>query len=462
MSKRRGKSKDSEETTSDSQIDYTFDENSENPFIPRPRISESPILTRSKARQLNFFTENSDSPFVSRPKIVKSPIVSQVRDNLPPSLQPAESAVDMGNENEGNSLPSGSQQAPTGGNVNDLSVLTSRLERVLTLNHNAFMGEISNLRQSLVEGFNRQTNTYNPPPVNHNNSGINTNSGNNNNNSFHNQSLTSDSGRSTSSNDYVRLDKWNIMYDGSDDVNDFLFKIDTLKNRFNCSDKYISSNFHTLLRGKADTWFWSFLKQHPNSKYEEIKFALTKQCGKIENDCDKIVRMIERRQMPKESFDDYFSEMVALNNRLSQPMNESKMIDLIKNNLKESLGSLLFTSELFSLDHLRDCARKAEKYVIRQQFIRFQKKHVSELEVRESVDELEEEEEELAAFRYQGNRERKELDTRHYKCWNCDQIGHSFYDCPSEKRTLFCFRCGEKNITTPQCKKHSKNRNLNE
>lgn len=468
MSKRKGKSKDVEEPTSDSQIDYTFDENSDNPFIPRPRVSQSPILTRSRARNPNFSVqskENLNNPSDSRSRIAQGPIMAQFRDvNLPASLHPAESAVNMGNENEGSNLPtSGSQQVQSAmTNANDLNNLTARLEHVLTLNHNAFMGEISSLRHSLVGTVNRNSNPYNNQPPNPNYPGVNGNTSNN--NSFHNHSINTESGRSTSSNDSVRMEKWNVTYDGSDDVNDFLFKVNTLKERYNSTDNYISSNFHTLLKGKADTWFWSFLKQHPNANFDELKLALTKQFGKLENDCDKLVRMIERRQMPKESFDDYYSDMIAMNVRLSQPMNEAKLIDLIKNNVKESLGSLLFATDLFSLDHLRDCARKAEKYVSRQQQLRFRKMQVSELETIENTDAIFDEDEEIAALKYQANhnKERKDLDTRHYKCWNCDQIGHSFYDCPVEKRNLFCFRCGEKNITTPQCKKHSKNRNTNE
>ena len=88
-----------------------------------------------------------------------------------------------------------------------------------------------------------------------------------------------------------------------------------------------------------------------------------------------------------------------------------------------------------------------------------QKRFVSEIEIPENVSETVDEE--VAAFKGSGyqNRERREIDAIKFKCWNCDQIGHSFYDCPSEKRNLFYFRCGEKNIPTPQCKKHPKKKN---
>lgn len=174
--------------------------------------------------------------------------------------------------------------------------------------------------------------------------------------------------------------------------------------------------------------------------------------------------MVERKQLPKESFADYYTEMIEMNFRLAQPMSDAKMIDLIKNNVKESFGSIILTTELFNLEHLRDVARKAEMYTIRQQRLRMQKRVVSEVDMSENIDEETSIDTEIAAIKFQGyhNRERKEIDTKNFKCWNCGEIGHSFHDCQSEKRSLFCFRCGEKNVTSPQCKKHSKINKANE
>lgn len=433
MSMRRRKIKDitgsENSSNSDPQIDYTFDEDLENPFIPRPRNNESPIITRSRALAL--------------------------------SLQPEVRMENNSNRSTENSnIAQGNPEASNHNlNVEDL---TNRLERVLTMNHNMFMNELSNLKQVLVENSNRNMSShtqrdFNNSRQNNNQEAIN--------DSFHNRSVNSDAGRSSASSISVRIDKWNISYDGSQDVNDFLFKVDTLRERWNCPADQVVAAFHTFLKGKAEKWFWLFLKQNTNTTYDQLKKAIKKQFGDIDNDCDRIVRMIERRQLPKESFDDYFTDMIGMNSRLSQPMAENKIIELIKNNLRESLGSLLFSYELFSLEHLKDAARRAEKYLSRQQQVRFQKKFVTEIEHSEDIGDKDDEIDcEIAALQHRGfsQKPRKEIDTKNFKCWNCDQIGHSFYDCPLEERKLFCFRCGEKNVTTPRCKNHAKNKSANE
>lgn len=222
--------------------------------------------------------------------------------------------------------------------------------------------------------------------------------------------------------------------------------------RSKCSDETLIASFHILLKGKAETWFWAYLRQAPNTSLNEVKRAMRKQFDRAENECDKIVRIIERRQLPKESFDDFFTEVIAMNSRLSQPMSDMKMIDLIKNNVKDSVGSLLFMDDSIDLDSLRDAGRRAERYVIRQNQQR-SRRFVSEIEENNGAENNLENNHEVEAFKFHKNLNhvKNNIDTSRFKCWNCDQVGHSFYDCPSKERKLFCYRCGEKNVTTPQC-----------
>lgn len=409
---RKSKLHTEDQNYSDSEINYSFE--------ARPRVEFSPKLTRSRALAI--------------------------------ARQQKEQQINM-------SIPTGNSENPQATLVvNDFAEVASHLERVLTLNHNSFMSELSTLRTVLGGHLNSNPVRGNREQVA---AGNNTAADRTNDQSLANSSHSSLN--SSSSHSSFRIDKWNISYDGSQDISDFLFKVDTLKSRTGYPSDQVVANFHTFLKGKAEVWFWSYLKQNPNTSYDELKSAIQKQYGKIENDCDKIVRMVERRQMPKESFDDFFTEMISMNSKLSTPLNDTKIIELVKDNVKESLGALLFSHDFYSLEHLREAARKAEKYIARQNQLRNTKRYVSEIDSLNIEKEVVETEGEIAAFKYQNSqRERKEIDTSKFKCWNCDHIGHSYYECPSKTRILHCFRCGEKNVTTLECTKHSKNRSMNE
>lgn len=36
-------------------------------------------------------------------------------------------------------------------------------------------------------------------------------------------------------------------------------------------------------------------------------------------------------------------------------------------------------------------------------------------------------------------------------CWNCDENGHRFMDCPKPQAILFCYRCGQKGFSLGNC-----------
>ena len=50
----------------------------------------------------------------------------------------------------------------------------------------------------------------------------------------------------------IKLKDWNINYDGSNSMSDFIFKNETLKTRTQCSEEHLLANFHIFLSGKAD------------------------------------------------------------------------------------------------------------------------------------------------------------------------------------------------------------------
>lgn len=427
-------------------VNYTIDEDSENPFVPRRRLGASPPIQQIPVDLVQQNLEESVGQNFEHS--AHSVTFNMMENNNNALTGPAGSA---GNVNNPENQPQ---------NLLEADNITQMLERVLINSQAAFIREISSLKTSLLE----QMNSLRPQMAQNNNFQTPQNMPNLSQNVQQNTSTVS--ARSNNSNFNSRdpkvplLYKWNISYDGTENVHDFLFKVKTLQKRYDYPLEQVIASFHVLVKGKAETWFWFYLRQKPNTTFAQLEKALIKEFGKLENDCDKIIRMLERRQQPKESFDDFYTVLVTMNSRLDTPMDDDKLIELIKNNSKEALGNLLFGTENFNLDHLRDSARKAEKYLLRQQSNKIQtavKPKVGELEFSDQIED-QEQDLDVSALNFNDKRNKRVIDTSKFKCWNCDQTGHSFYECPSDKRSLFCFRCGEKNVTTPKCpKKHSEN-----
>lgn len=254
------------------------------------------------------------------------------------------------------------------------------------------------------------------------------------------------------------MKEWQISYDGSGSVSDFLFKVETLCERTQCSYRHLEANFHVLLNGKAADWFWLFTKQNRNAKYHKLKNALIKEFGSLESDHDVILKISLRKQNYKESNDDFHSSIISMNSRLKNPIPEKSLIEIIKKNVNNNLKFIMFSSQPQTLDDLLDIARKGED-VLRESKIhslypnrlQIEGSEVSDTEVDPQLDAL-----------HMSKRFSKP-DYSRIMCWNFLNLGHSYIYCPSEVRNIFCYKCGYKSVTTPNCpNKHQGNLKSNE
>lgn len=261
----------------------------------------------------------------------------------------------------------------------------------------------------------------------------------------------------------IRLKEWQISYDGNGSVSDFLFKVETLCERTRCPYGHLEANFHVLLSGKAADWFWLFTKQNRNARYPELKRALTKEFGNLESDSDVILKISLRKQNYKETYDDFHSTIISMNSRLRNPIPERSLIDIIKRNVNANLKIIMFSSQPQTLDDLRDIARKGEE-VLRDSKIHpmYSSRHINELQI-EKTETSDSEILDPQIEALQMPKRSLKSDYSRIMCWNCLILGHSYIYCPEEARNVFCYKCGFKGVTTPNCpNKHQGNLKCNE
>lgn len=96
---------------------------------------------------------------------------------------------------------------------------------------------------------------------------------------------------------------------------------------------------------------------------------------------------------------------------------------------------------------------------------RFAKKYIQEfVNCTEEYDTEDGEENEMNAFQQKPNRNpigqpsrgncvkpKGKQETKKVLCWNCQNDGHIFNECPKPRRGIFCYKCGTKNVVIKDC-----------
>lgn len=239
------------------------------------------------------------------------------------------------------------------------------------------------------------------------------------------------------------MDKWRLRFDGTSKsitAEDFMFRLERLKEDYGYSDEEVVIKFPQLLEGPAEDWFWMQRRLGRLNSLQDIKHAFLSQFRKFESDFDVQRRMMDRRQGSQEPFEQFYNAMLRLHCQQRVPMEESMLVGMLKNNLKPSMASLVFPMKIYGLQHFREECRKAEQLLANQR----QASQAYKQTYNQRVHALESEEPnewEVEAISRQAN----------YICWNCKEKGHGFVECPSNIRNLFCYGCGWENVTKPRC-----------
>lgn len=255
--------------------------------------------------------------------------------------------------------------------------------------------------------------------------------------------------------DQFKLEKWGVKFDGTNktmNILEFIFRVGTLRRDYNCSDNDILRSFHVLLEGPALDWYWDYRKIVHINTWEELEKALLAQYRRYEQEYQVQMKILNRRQLPQEHFDDFYNAVIRLRNQQQTPYEEDQLVEIMRGNLKPSLAQMLFSARIKTLSEFCREVRRAENLLVNQRQMFQQRANFTQ-----RVNELEcEDDMSLIDLEVDGIRS-----TSHYTCWNCKVVGHSFVDCPEPLTRQFCFRCGKDGVVTPKCPKCQGNRPRN-
>lgn len=227
------------------------------------------------------------------------------------------------------------------------------------------------------------------------------------------------------------LKSWNLKFTGESDVTEFFYRIDDFMRSREVPERKILKCFADLLGGKALDYY-RIIRDNVTSLADLISkfrgfftpidsnFAL-----------EKSIR--EHRQSSGQLLSLYILEMQSMNSRLSVPLSEGNLIEIIKHNLSPAYASLLAVSDINTLDQLITLGKRFEAYSgsspSTSQSVK-QPKHNKQVTV--------------------VNSKFIKRQTTSVVCKKCKKTGHSYKQC----RTIpgiVCFGCGKKDVLTFRC-----------
>lgn len=275
----------------------------------------------------------------------------------------------------------------------------------------------------------------------------------------------------------VPVNQWRVRFNGEGKglhLYEFLSQITMLKQAERVSDDELMYSIVHLLTGRAEKWFESV--QGSYGSYVELVDMFKKEFLPRNYSYTLLGDIANRRQRPNESFGEFITHMKSLFKWLSFPLDEPHKVHLVRTNLlpKYSLG--IAPLGLTSLDQLSEACRNIDDILAASNKTsipfdnnsyaptwRKPERSYKPTNVHEIEDEYESDKD-IYAMRRVDKRAEARTSTktpsqtdRVFKCWNCNQTGHTFRDCKEDRVSVFCFRCGEKGVITRDCSKCSGN-----
>lgn len=295
---------------------------------------------------------------------------------------------------------------------------------------------------------------------------------------------------------------WNLRYDGRDGgqgLMRFIKEVEFYANSENISERELFRSAIHLFTGAAKIWFMSGMENGEFASWKDLVSEMKKEFLSPDHDHVSEFRAIERKQRPKEKFQDFFFDMQRLFNSLTKPISERKKYEIVFRNLRADYKGYVVAASIDNLADLKPFGRKLDatfwyKYESRNIEENTKNRHqVSELNTnlkskptnsvsrpekswleQRPISKATEEKNSKKANaaecqpveRNQGhnNIQDKGLLVRLEKyivpkpgiCFNCRISGHHQSECRAP-RHKFCFRCGFYNVETADCPYCAKN-----
>ncbi|CAG9790323.1 unnamed protein product [Diatraea saccharalis] len=210
---------------------------------------------------------------------------------------------------------------------------------------------------------------------------------------------------------YKRPDvsKSKILFDGKSCVREFITSVDEYMVSRDIDEYFIVTSFSDFLTGVAKKWFRTVRVNY--SSWYSLKVDLLKRFDKLDFDYQLEFLLRTRKQKSTETLSDFIIELQDMSFRLSDPLSEQNLINIIKHNMLRSYAMYFVGRNITSIDQIVRLGREIE---------------------------------ELAS---DGNSIKSD---KNLTCLKCKRQGHNYRNCSSIPG-IICFNCHRHGVTTLTC-----------
>lgn len=297
------------------------------------------------------------------------------------------------------------------------------------------------------------------------------------------------------------LASWQIKFDGSNSglqIEEFIFRIEMMSSSEGVSFAQLTAGLHYVLKGSAYEWYWLYMKQNRRATWLDLQTALRNEFRSRDSDYEIRKKADSMHQSAREPFSEFKLRVATELSKLNQPISEPEKLAMLKRNVRPDIRKALFYRNARNINELTNLCRDFEKLQFQlgedRPNINNCRRLVHEVDISQDqmyfdplmqqgtpfncpypiqlpnyyqsqyLPPIENDSVQVQDIR-PNNFSVSQIDNTNRAvyniCWNCQDIGHVFMDCPVPiaPGKIFCFGCGAPNVLKPNCHKCKNNLN---
>ncbi|XP_055537618.1 uncharacterized protein LOC129725612 isoform X2 [Wyeomyia smithii] len=156
---------------------------------------------------------------------------------------------------------------------------------------------------------------------------------------------------------------WRLRYDGADNgqsLMKFIKEVEFYAKSEKMSNKELFRSAIHLFGGPAKTWFMTGVENDDFTSWDQLKKELKREFLSPDHDHFCETRAINRKQGPRERFQDYYMDMQTLFNSLTKPITERKKFDIVYRNMRADYKGHVISKDIDNLADLKHFGRRLD------------------------------------------------------------------------------------------------------